>query len=68
MKKYYGFDDTNIIYELKENYASVLATSYDIRQCCFSNRTKTVWKTIDSYNKFSDKYEQGALQVICHLL
>lgn len=61
MKKYYGFDDTNIIYDLKENYASVLATSYDIRQCCYSNRTKTVWKSIDSYNQFSNKYEQGAL-------
>ena len=60
MKKYYGFDDTSIIYELKENYASVLATAYDIRQCCFTNRSRGAWKSIDSYNPFSDKYEQGA--------
>lgn len=62
MKKYYGFDDTNIIYDLKENYASVLAQAHDIRQCCHSNRTKTVWKTVDVYEKFSDKYPIHAVQ------
>lgn len=62
MKKYYGFDDTNIIYDLKENYASVLAEAHDVRQCCFNNRTKTVWKTVDMYDKFSNTYETNAIQ------
>jgi len=61
MKKYYGFDDTSIIYDLRENYASVLAQSHDVRQCCFSNRTKTVWKSVDSYDKFSTNYPSNAL-------
>ena len=61
MKTYYGFDDTSIIYDLKENYASVLALSYDVRQCCFSNRTKTIWKSVDTYDKYPGHYPTNAI-------